>query len=1731
MDRTQQKKYYTPYESDNSEFESDSDDSYTSDSSVDSRTITGPGSERPVDVVPAGIPRVIQEMLEESNTSYAKIIKSEQKNIDPSRNTSLIMISSRDRDTRIYPQPTFFTLRLPRTFKNIKSITITQLNLLNSFFNFTTAKGNTNVYVRELGRTIKNQNDVLIPNDINIQIRNGTYSASELVSELNNAMNQTPLFADISGGLGSFIQEFQGTGNYSLLFNQPGPVVFNSLTGQYESNVTMSQLIARYFQTVQTVGTVNYSYDACLVAYYYPIIKEMTARGIPFNTHADQLPSGTDPYYYILFGFQGLDDAYILYLIKDQANIPLFEEFRTQNTFLTFLVNQYTCAYNSLQGRLRISATSLNQSIQTDLQNQYATFLNEGVVSAGFSNVADFQCRYNSLTQQNGALLEFYNFIHRNFTNSFGINFGQYTAEFFANKNNEVSMYNIANHRGWNTTLTPTVSSNAISQSDYTPSQISTPLTNITFPKVGTPGVSTFLSTINLGVVNFSNASETTFGYTDISFSILPTSYFRTEFESRCRQTVSMMTIPRYTGERGPGTEEIYPFGPELNQTPLLFDVRNPPPSSTIYIRTDISGAIDFNLYDISQVMFEDKDFMRNENRWLTFIKSQILSGVRLQENSPDFGAIPPIDDIVMVSYRPHIFFQLNMDGYNVSPDAKWKVDIVVETQSGDPFGVPIVVAYYRDRAAFMADATSVLARNYEDNPRNAFVRNTFASNISSAIMSVDVLNNEQCYISVHIAPGSAIPSAIPIRIFVSLRDNYGDYSTATLLDKRKLPWQNLPPIADQFTPNSDIYKFPLRSIYDRVITKIGYDISGVSNNFLDFYIQGTDNTYYDPANITDYTNGTRNGLRYLFELGTAVGAIPVADSLNEWSLYFGAGSQNQILDTYETGAENIYMSSLSQQKRMKYDTNESVLVNWFSPLNTNSVKEMYASPVTTTSTQNTFLFCSNPSNPLSTDVSTLTSYQDLSGFHGLSFFLNPNDIVKLQNIQIKFTYMQPSKNNLGVPFTRINSVLANPATNGFVYQHQATATSLLESTSTSWDDWFLRNRRNIRIGIFKSGDISGADIQSLSINNALFTLTLKKVTQVGQYTNSFGTFRTREPEWGTYYTYEQVTQNTNLYDAPVSDTGPWRITTVSPDITPTFIAGNTSYPGYFLTHTNIQNYSYIPRSFGIATAVGHSVEYPNLYVSSFMSDIQNSYTIIPFFNDPIDGQWKVGSFFAVSYTSVPVIPTTDITGDTAPYFGPPGIYAWDRSDPSNTSTLTLANGMNTSFKPYYWNMKIDFEVLGAEYDPATDLAAFGGFTGISGELQDTYMFFYRNTTQDADLADISGVNMETMPATEYWKWGIEQNTNYYAWDDQSGYNYLSYINGMTVRSTNVSTYNHAIHVRGYAPTSQFNTGLRLIGKNYTDFGTATLQEISDEIADLYGYSTITNEDAYNYTLNPSAYSTVIHQNDAIRLGSGNFYSHQYADALMKFNNLFKYPTGITFGKKIGYSGVSFPLTGYGNTIDTYVVYYSTLRGTLQLYTDVLSTTTGRLNLYVRDRYAGILPESVLTRTRVTDPIPFSLLFQSKLESPYDTQFDEWGLGWNLGFKKADTSFLTTHVSDTFIRITQDYIYLRLNPEMNLNTMGVSGKEDLSLTRDTFAEDQKYFAKILLNNFGGFCRAAVQMPKEFNPVLGKYDTISMQLVDRNGIQIANDDCDYDIVLEISEVVDAGRDKFAVPQGW
>jgi hypothetical protein len=1649
-----------------------------------------------------------------------------------SKNTSLYMINSRDRDARLYPQPTFFTLRLPRTFRNVKSIGISQLNLLNSFFNFSSTKGNTYMYVLESGRTILDPTTGSnVDNAVKITIRNGTYSADDLVTELTDALNSTPLFSDIT--LSKFITDFQATGNYSLLFNTPGQVVYNSLTQTYDRRQTMTDIIGRYFQAVQTVGTVEYSYEECLVAYYYPVIKEMiieTPDPVPFDTLGQEVPVGFTSWYdYIVFAFQGLSDPYITVFAGDAANRTLFDTYRSKRTFNYFLVNKYTCTYNAKQGRLVISAPSLNDSIQTDLNTQYTTYLNELVVENGFTSISEFNNSYNNINNSNGALIDFYNFIQSRFSSNLGVNFGQYSAEFYATNSNEIEIYNTKNRYGWSRTLTPNVSASSVS-SNALPAQAPVLWSTIIIPKdFSNAAVSTFVSTIGVpgfpgSVLTFSNAGESQYGYVDVEFNVPPTSYVRTEFKTQYRQNIHIMTLPRYLTNRSESNDLRYPpLGPGTGETPLLFGEDSNGP----YIRTDISGNILFNLYNVQQHMFADPIYMRAYERWLTYLTPQILAGVRVQPSSPNFGQRPPKTDITLASYRPFIYFQINADQYAVDSNAHFDVTIHVETQDGTEFPVPILLTWYKDRTAFMADVQQDLSDLGAENPRHYFKQTEYAAGQNVATMDIDVNNLQNTYLMVHVKDTTIIPSAIPLRVFAILSGTYGEYRQRVRTDSFLMPYENLPPLSDQYTPASDVFKDPLKSIYDSTVFQLGYDISGVSNNLLDYIIQAGNSNYYDPNTIDDYITGVSTGLRYQFVVNTGGAAQPAPEISSAWSLYFGTGSSNVIRDTYTSGAANVYLSNGAPLKPLPSgQTNAWLLANWNNPnVAAGGQAEYFYQPDLAygrISSSSVFLPCINSgASALNTDAVTPAAYTDSSGLTGMSFFLPPSQIVKLDGMTVKFAYLQPSANSAGAPYSRVNAPYPLDGTeyNQAQYRNQTTFVTSARSSSNDWDDWYFRNRRNMKLGVFRSTDISGVDVTTLALSNALVTLSLRKVTQVGNYQDQTGTLRTREPDWGTYYTYTfDTTDSGTVWDlqrytwdgGATPSASYWYTRTIQPDRAPTYIAGENVYSNYFLTPGQIYNYTYLPRAKGIAPAVGDAATTPLPNTPAWTEDIANSFTAIPFYYDAATSNWTVGEFWGVSFTRQAGLPDPALAG-AAPYFGPPGMFGWE-VNPA-TSTLQLKTGEQPAMAPYYWNTKLQFEALDVSYDPATDLTLFGGFSTIVSEYQDTVLFVYKNISSlGQDVQDIEIVD----PATSnvQWKWGMESNVNYIAYDDQSGYNYLSYTYSVPVRPT-VSSY--AIHVRGYAPTSEFTTGVRFIGKSRTDFGRPTLQEIGQEISSLAGYVPISE----SAPLDASA-TAILAQNTAILTSGAAPFSHEYADALIRFDRLFS--TSATFGKKVGYTGITSTFTGYTQAYASYVGLFSTVRDSFKLYTEILSTATGRLNTYVYDRYGTILPSTIITRNRITDPLPFQFLFKSKLEPPYDTLVDEWGLGWNLGFAKADTfPPRTTLRSDTFIRITQDYIYLRLNQEFNINTMAVSSKEDLSETRDPRGEEGKYFSKILLNSFGGFCRTAVQLPKQFNPVLGKYDVITCQLVDRFGNQIDNADCEYDFVLEITELTNTTKD--------
>lgn len=1687
---------YKAYVSDSSDEESSSD-GYTSEESL----LNVPGSNA-IEVVPSGVKATIPLNPPPEADSGTKFETEE------SKNTSLFMINSRDRDNRIYPQPTFFTIRLPHVYKNIKTVNIAQINILNSFFNFTAANGNTSFYIMEEGR----------PSTI-ISIRQGTYGVDGLVTELSSALNNTPLFAKID--FDTFFAGFQTTGDYSPLFNVPGASVYNSETEAYEFGKTINDIVARYFQQTANVGTISYTSSESYVAYYYPIVKEMTIQYtyLPFSVVGQSIPPGFDSWYnYIVFSFQGLNDPYITPIVLDPGNQAIFDTFRVNNSFEKTLVNAYTCVYNEKQGRLKINAPSLNQSIVNDLNTQYNAILANLVFeNSQYKSVNDFYAQYSNSVNLNGTLLGFYNFLQSQFANYFGVNFGQYTLDYYANSNNPVSIYNILNKYGWNKSLTPSVANNVISSVTTTAEQCPILWNNITF--LSNASNDTFLSTITIpdsnldgDYLNFEGFGEEGFGYIDLPFTIWPTSYSKVEFKSRIRQSVNLLTIQRYTDARGPGTDMVYNLNSTFTKS--LFSGNN--------ILTDVVDNLSFNLYMVYQNMFHSSEYMRQENGWLQYIFSQILASTPQPPYTPfatyplnvppvpfppdvpitpPFYITPPINDIILTSYRPYLFIQVNADKYLLDPNARFDVTFYAENQRGINLSVPLIISWYKDRAGFMADVTSILNNGVED-PRHYFIQKTYTTDVSSATMDVTVNNNQITYFIIRPVDKNDLSSEA-LRIFCSLKNTYGDYTNATQLDKLDMPYENLPPLSDQFTPASAVFNYPLTSIYDENIFKLGYDISGVNNNVLDYYIQAGNDIYYDPNNIFNYINGNYIGIRYLMNATTSSAGPPSnISSPSTWSLYFDSNSSNSIRDlllrsTY-TNTNKPLQSGLQ---------NEFIMVNWFHPGDQgNNVEpvERFNRPIDI-SNELTFLPCINLIQSLKTDM-VVDNYPDTTGLTGIGFFLPPNQYLTMNSIVLKFAYIQPSSDSNDTNFNRQNSPpLSVPdATMNMLYQSRSVYPKTSLSASNDWDDWYATNRRNTKIGIFQASQVNNLNIGSIQYANAICTLTLEKVTQVNNYRNIGGTLKTREPEWGTYYTYNFDSNSNALWDVTTSPNS-WFSTITFPDFAPSVNIGYDTYSNTFLTK-HLDNYTFLPRSIGLATSI-------NFPYTTLSNDLQNSYVAIPFYKDPADNAWKVGNFMGLTYTKVPCLPTSNLCGE-APYYGPMGGYGW-----SNVGDLLTTTTDNF----FYWNSKMLFHNLELVYDPATDLTAFGGSNGIKTEYQDTFLFAYNTVGKSLnDVFDQDAFD----PTIGYWKWGQESNANYSAFDDQSGYNFLSYIHDYQIQPNETNVAN----IRAYDPIPKFNTGLRIIGKNATDFGIPTFTQIIQEISSLVhppitnvSYVPITDTKAaslingfYKTPQDISSYTKIISTNNYAR--EQLRISNDYADALMNFNISFSTVGTQSFGKTLYFRGANFTFTSYEDAESQFVNLYNSVVPAYIQSVDILAEANRQLYEYANQRYAGILPQYALSRNRITDPLPFQFLFSTYVNPIYANQYDAWGLGYNLGFNKVDTyPPRTTINADTFIRIVQDYIYLRINPELNMNKLAVSNKENLSETHEPSAEDSKYFCKIILNNFGSYCRAGVILPKNFTPVLSKLDTISFQLVNKDGIQIDNVDCEFDLVLEVTEV--------------
>lgn len=401
---------------------------------------------------------------------------------------------------------------------------------------------------------------------------------------------------------------------------------------------------------------------------------------------------------------------------------------------------------------------------------------------------------------------------------------------------------------------------------------------------------------------------------------------------------------------------------------------------------------------------------------------------------------------------------------------------------------------------------------------------------------------------------------------------------------------------------------------------------------------------------------------------------------------------------------------------------------------------------------------------------------------------------------------------------------------------------------------------------------------------------------------------------------------------------------------------------------------------------------------------------------------------------------------------------------------------IGSAWQIFYPFQNVQLRRVNANYHPITDLSYIE-----YPEYPHVASFYYRNE--------------EDFGNDVYFKWGLENSNNFKVGDvDMRGYEFNSYIYNVPLISSSGTEYQY-LAIRNYSPTEKSQVLMRFFLPNLYDYGYLTFNELIGEIA---LHSTLQSEELFNPV---------------------------YAQSLTTFDAKFDYKqtsdiSGRLWGANLipNFEGSNFrsSFVNYQSYASTYVSLFNTFSTNAAIIAKVVQSGNDGVNNFISSQLKFILPASALKRQRFTDPLTFSILWKDSLTPQFAPLTQEWGLGWNLGYEKANTPFSTVARGSSFYKIIDDYVYLRLNPELNMNRIDTGAPEDLQITREATGQVKAYFGKLILSDFGKNATTIISLPIEFNPPLGKLETLSFQWVNSVGVQLDNADCDWSCTVNVTE---------------
>jgi hypothetical protein len=755
-------------------------------------------------------------------------------------NTTLTMIDSRFRDRQVYPQPTLCTLRLPRVYRNITQIQLVEMKLLTSFYFFRNSKGNTDISILEQGRSSL-YNGVLKPTIVKSFIRTGSYDINGLINELKIQLNYVPLFYDFVNGFNDFVNIFRTNGDFSVNFNEPGDYWYNNTTNQFVANPTKLQITLSFWPSRYAKQT-SYTSNQLLMAYYYPVLKEvLTDEDYPdyINLQAGigvvpSITTTTQVRERILYNFLGLNDPVVLAVIK--ANRSRLDTYRLNHTFRYYLINKYVPGINSQSQIVYFTTPSLNTSLVNLLNLQQAKFFNRALTLCNLT-LAQYNQIQSNVDRSLAVLNGMYAYEQQQFLTYFAVPWGQYTMPYYATLDWPIYLRNGINGTGLPTNDAESIDAGIVSASNNIFNNFNSNAP-VYWPKLSNLQQST-ISVINLSTPTYNFNHPYSLSQSNVLLNqdlIDPTTgYFYTEYLSGTANAVCPITAGQYT---------VFKFNSPVRQTLQLETTVRPPPyrlikynqsnfGSTINDYFDLSYSFTLPLYSTAQSTIYTASFdnlpTSNLNQVPGWAASNVSStNVNYSWNMSYATATSKYANSLrldVTEYNRALYFQFfsplvsTPQITNRSSNSNYTYTMNLATtfyaDTATTLGsaqANMQLFVYHDRAAFQADVLC----NRNENPRFYKYSQTILTGTQSNVFSFTTYENQQYYIILR--PDSTNFNTMYLRVT--------PYISTTVTTQTKSV-TGINPATDLFTPQFStliVTNFNYAQVYDSNFIRLPTD-------------------------------------------------------------------------------------------------------------------------------------------------------------------------------------------------------------------------------------------------------------------------------------------------------------------------------------------------------------------------------------------------------------------------------------------------------------------------------------------------------------------------------------------------------------------------------------------------------------------------------------------------------------------------------------------------------------------------------------------------------------------------------------------------------------------------------------------------------------------------------------------------------------------------------------------